>query len=85
MRESSRCDGSGSLSDWSLLSDELQLALSREALRRATEIIAGQAEALAGEVEAGRLQDRGGAEALRLLAAIIRLHRGDWPVVVGHA
>ena len=59
--------------DWNILSDELQLVLSREALRRAGEIIAGQAEILAGEIDLGFLADRGGAEALRLLAGVVRV------------
>ena len=58
--------------DWNCLSDELQLVLSQEALRRAGEIIAGQAELLAGEFELGYLTDRGGADALRLLAGVVR-------------
>ena len=57
---------------WDLLSDDLQLALAREALRRAVATIAGQAEVLAGEIEAGTLADRGGADALRLFAAVVR-------------
>lgn len=61
------------LTDWSMLSDEIQLALSREALRHAAETIAEQAESLAGEFEGGGLADRGGAEALRLLAAVVRV------------
>ncbi len=64
------------LADWNGLSDTLQLVLSREALNRAAEIIATQAEVLAGEMEAGSLADRGGPDALRLLAGIVRLN-GD--------
>lgn len=59
---------------WSLMSDELQLALSREALRRASTIIAEQAVLLAREMDQGRLEDRGGGDALRLFAAIVRLN-----------
>ncbi len=62
------------LADWNCLSDEAQLLLSREALWRAAEIIAGQAEVLAGEMEEGALRDRGGPDALRLLAGVVRLH-----------
>ena len=72
-------------SDWNLLSDELQLTLSREALRRAVETIAGQAEILAGEIEGGTLADRGGADALRLLAAVARATGEDRSAVSGHA
>ncbi len=62
--------------DWTLLTDEAQLHLAREALARAAEIIAGQAEILASEIDVGTLADRGGADALRLLAAIIRMNEG---------
>ena len=65
------------VSDWTILPDDLQLALSREALKWAAESIAGQAEILASEMEAGTLFDRGGPDALRLLAAVVR--------VTGHA
>ena len=37
--------------DWNLLSDDLQLTLSREALRRAAETLASHAEILAREME----------------------------------
>ncbi len=60
------------LPDWDTLSDDVQLALSREALRRAAETIAGQAETLASEMETGGLTDQGGPDALRLLAAVVR-------------
>lgn len=74
------------LTDWSMLSDEMQLALSREALRHAAETIAGQAELLAGEFDEGGLTDRGGADALRLLAAVVRV-TGQEPghEAAGHA
>ncbi len=61
------------LSDWNCLSDETQLLLSREALRRAMISIADQAETLAVQIEHGLLDDRGGPDALRLLAAITRI------------
>lgn len=60
------------LCEWNVLSEPLQLALSREALHRAGMTIAMQAEALATEIESGTLVDRGGPEALRLLAAFVR-------------
>ncbi len=62
------------LADWNVLSDDLQLLLSREALRQAAEIIAEQAEALAGEMEGGYLRDQGGPDALRLLAGVVRVN-----------
>ncbi len=71
--------------DWDGLPDDLQLVLAREAMRRAAETIAGQAEALAGEIEIGGLADRGGPEALRLLAAVVRLSARDTLVPCGSA
>jgi hypothetical protein len=60
--------------------------IAREAMQRAVDAIAGQAEVLAGEIEAGSLVDLGGSEALRLLATVVRLSAHD-PLteVVGHA
>jgi hypothetical protein len=73
------------LSDWTKLSNELQLTLAREALRRAAQTVAGQAETLAEEMEAGRLADKGGRDALRLLAAVVRATANDDLAVVGRA
>jgi len=60
------------LQDWNLLNDGDQLALSQAALAQAADTIAHQAETLAEEMECGALDDRGGPEALRLLAAVVR-------------
>ena len=73
------------VADWDILSDEVQLALAREALRRAVDTIAGQAEVLAQEMEVGAITDRGGVDALRLLAAIVRVTGQDSLGAVGHA
>ena len=73
------------IADWNILSDELQLVLAREALRRAVETIAGQAEILADEMEVGTLADRGGVDALRLLAAVVRVTGQDSLGAAGHA
>lgn len=73
------------LRDWNLLSDDLQLALAREALRRAAETIAGQAEILASEMDTGGLVDRGGADALRLLANVVRSTGEEQLLQAGHA
>lgn len=62
---------------WTALSDDLQLALAEQALSRAAETIAGQAESLASEMETGSLTDQGGSDALRLLAAVIRATSGQ--------
>ena len=69
--------------DWSVLSNDAQLMLAQEALLRAGELLAGQAEFLATEIEGGTLHDRGGADALRLFAALIRTHGA--PGVAGTA
>jgi hypothetical protein len=71
--------------DWDQLTDESQLRLSREALRQASAVIAQQAELLAEEIEGGRLEDRGGADALRLLAAIVQLNHDPTLIPAGHA
>ncbi len=63
------------LSHWEAISEDLQLRLAHDALLRAVDMIIGQAEALAREIEAGTLPDRGGPEALRLLAAVARANR----------
>jgi len=59
--------------DWDSLSEPLQLMLAGAALRRAAATIAFQAETLAQEMKSGALEDRGGPDALRLLAAIVRV------------
>ena len=71
--------------DWDALPAALQLTLAQEAMHRAARQIAGQAETLAGEMEGGMLADRGGPEALRLLAAVVRLAARDMPVPCGIA
>jgi hypothetical protein len=74
------------LRDWHVLSDHAQLTLSRQAMRRAAETIAEQAELLAQEIELGTLDDRGGPEALRLLAAVVRVGgEGEATPVSGRA
>jgi hypothetical protein len=70
---------------WSALTDDLQLALAREALRRAAETLAEHAELLALEMETGALRDQGGPEALRLFAAVVRATTEDGLGPVGHA
>lgn len=71
--------------EWQALSDDLQLALSREALRHAAETLAGHAELLAVEMESGTLLDRGGPDALRLFAAVVRATNAEPLAPVGHA
>lgn len=71
--------------DWTSLTDDQQLALSREALRRAAETLADHAEVLAAEMDRGTLVDRGGPDALRLFAAVIRATNRDAFGPVGQA
>ncbi len=59
--------------DWHLLPDDVQLALSQEALTKAADTIARHAELLALEMEEGGIADLGGPDALRLLAAVVRV------------
>ena len=70
---------------WNTLPEELQLVLSREALRRAAETLAEHAELLAEEMDRGTLADRGGPDALRLFAAVVRATNDDAFGPVGHA
>ncbi|MCO6414672.1 hypothetical protein JYK14_00565 [Siccirubricoccus sp. KC 17139] len=71
--------------DWNSLSDEMQLALSREAMRRAAETLAEHAELLAAEMEQGTLSDQGGPDALRLFAIVVRTTNRDTFGPIGHA
>jgi hypothetical protein len=70
---------------WNTMPDDLQLVLSREALRRAAETLADHAEMLAEEMERGTLSDRGGPDALRLFAAVVRATNEDAFATVGNA
>jgi len=70
---------------WDSLSDDAQLALARQALHRAAETLAFQAEFIADEMDGGTLPDRGGAEALRLLVAVMRAASPAGMPVAGHA
>lgn len=70
---------------WNSLSEDAQLALACQALHRAAESIVAQAECLAGEMEDGNLADRGGAEALRMLVAVVRATSPGPMAVVGNA
>ena len=70
---------------WTALPDDVQLVLSREAMRRAAATLAEHAELLAEEMERGTLSDRGGPDALRLFAAVVRATNDDAFGAVGHA
>jgi hypothetical protein len=70
---------------WNDFPDELQLVLAHEALNRAAANIASQAEMLADEFDCGNLAERGGADALRLFAAVVRATDQDSLPAAGHA
>jgi hypothetical protein len=70
---------------WNTLPEAMQLVLSKEALRRAAETLAEHAELLAEEMDRGTLSDRGGPDALRLFAAVVRATNEDALGPVGHA
>ena len=71
--------------DWNQMPEDLQIGLAREALSRAVAMIAEQAEALADEFERGTFTDRGGPNALRLFAAVVRIDGADELAPAGHA
>ncbi len=71
--------------EWHAIPEDLQVVLAREAMRRAAATLAEQAELLSLEMEEGTLSDRGGPDALRLFAAIIRTTSQDSMGPVGHA
>lgn len=76
---------SRTVNDWTLLSDDAQLELARQAMQRAAEALASHAELLAEEIESGAITDRGGPDALRLLARITRLTGRDTLAPAGSA
>lgn len=73
------------MTDWDHIAEPLQLQLAQAALREALKNLAAYAEALASEIEAGFMSDRGGQEALRLFANIVRSAHAAEPDSVGHA
>ncbi len=68
------------MSDWESLSEQLQLRLAQAAMREASKNLAAYAEALATEIEFGFMADRGGFEALRLFANLVRTVHAAEPV-----
>ena len=81
----SRAEISAGRGEWYDLPEEHQLFLAREALRRAAETLADHAEMLAEEMEVGTLIDRGGPDALRLFAAVVRETNRDAFAAAGRA
>lgn len=73
------------MTDWQSISEPLQLQLAQEAMRQASANLAAYAEALAEEMEGGFMSDRGGNEALRLFANLVRSVHAPSPITVGNA
>ena len=73
------------LPHWHTVPDDLQLVLARAALDCAATTLAEHAELLALEMEAGTLADRGGPDALRLFANVVRATSLDREPAAGHA
>lgn len=71
--------------EWHCLSEELQVALAQRAMRKATRIVADQAELFAVQFTTGTLQDRGAADGLRLFAALLRETSDEVLRPQGHA
>jgi hypothetical protein len=70
---------------WITLPENVQLVLPPEVMRRAAATLAEQAELLAEEMEPGTLSGRGGPDALRLFAAVVRATNDDAFGAIGHA
>lgn len=73
------------MTDWDSLPEPLQLQLTQAALREASKNLAAYADALAAEIESGFMADRGGDEALRLFANLVRAVHAAEPEPVGHS
>lgn len=73
------------MTHWDSLPEPLQLQLTQAALREASKNLAAYADALASEIEAGFMADRGGYEALRLFANLVRAVHAAEPEPAGHA
>lgn len=71
--------------DWHSISEPLQLQLAQEAMRQASSNLAAYADALADEMEGGFMSDRGGNEALRLFANLVRSVHGQGMTAAGTA
>ena len=72
-------------SEWHGISDELQVALAKQAMRHAAGIIADQADLFAVQFANATLQDRGAVEALKLFAVLLRETSAECLAPVGNA
>jgi hypothetical protein len=72
-------------SEWHGISEDLQLQLANQAMRRAASIIADQADLFAIQFATRTLQDRGAAEALKLFAGLLRETSAECLGPIGNA
>jgi hypothetical protein len=72
-------------SEWQGISEQLQLALAKEAMRHAAGIIASQAELFAAQFANATLQDRGAVDALKLFALLLRETSAECLAPAGNA
>ena len=72
-------------SEWHGISEELQLALAKQAMRHAACIIAEQADLFAVQFINATLADRGAAEALKLFSLLLRETSAECLAPVGNA
>jgi hypothetical protein len=72
-------------SEWHSISEDLQLALAKQAMRQAATIIADQADLFAIQFATATLQDRGAADALKLFAALLRETSAECLRPIGNA
>jgi hypothetical protein len=71
--------------EWNGISDELQVALAKQAMRHAAGIIADQADLFAVQFANATLQDRGAVEALKLFAVLLRETSAECLAPIGNA
>ena len=79
------CWNAPMLTEWNLLSDQMQLVLAKEAFRQALVRIIDNAGSLAGAMEVGAIVDRGGPEALRLFVSVVTETHHECVVSTCHA
>ena len=60
------------MDQWTCLPTPVRLWVAESAMARAAKLLAKEAESLAAEIDDDLISDRGGAEALRYFARIIR-------------
>ena len=70
---------------WQALPDDLQAAVAQQAMRRASLILAEQAELFATQFQNGVLRDHGAPDALRLFASLVRETTVDTFPTIGNA